>query len=431
MQQLTILSSVVFLLSIFQVDGAVGQKESLVRQLQEEEEYYEEEDEESLPEGVRLKNAPNKSIELLILPTWNIFLGFSDRRKILEGRLTIIAVYENIAHEYVSEPHGLIDVENFGDGTKRHMATMTLSNPITGVESSSTSTVYIGEFSQASSPIFDMKCYPFDRKQTIFRITLQKPGELIFALSLGCVNGVKSNSTVDGQVRTSCTWSEMGSYVGFEWSNWTCTQMDNELIICSMDGIREWSAIFNSYMWPSLIFTMMGFLAFTLDVKMAMPRVATTMLALVSLTNLRNSVVATLPTSGSISWLEEYFLVSKTFMFLNLAGHAISFYLDATGRKDLQRLANKCNFFGMLWVMWLIVFARLHARHCELVDSTATGVVVAFLSIGTVSFYVSVFVAYRSAAKEIFLPTRFSPTAIVPAPGSAPHIFDGKGAEDD
>jgi len=30
----------------------------------------------------------------------------------------------------------------------------------------------------------------------------------------------------------------MGTYVGFEWSNWTCTQMDNELIICSMDGIR-------------------------------------------------------------------------------------------------------------------------------------------------------------------------------------------------
>ena len=51
---------------------------------------------------------------------------------------------------------------------------------------------------------------------------------------------------------------------------------------------------------------------------------------------------------------------------------------------------------------------------------------------GTVSFYVSVFVAYRRAFKEIFLPTRFLPTAIVPAPGSAPHIFDGtKGSEDD
>jgi len=433
-KQLTILSLLVFLLSILRVDGAVGQKAAQprkkVRQLQEEYEWEEEEDEESLPEGVRLKNAPNKSIELLVLPSWNIFLGFSDRRKVLEGRLTIIAVYENIALDFVENPHQMIDVENFGDGEKRHMATLSLNNPTTGVESSSTSTVYIGDFAQATSPMFDMKCFPFDRKQTLFRITLQKPGELVFALSLGCVNGVQSNSTVDGKVRTTCTWSEMGTYVGFEWSNWTCTQMDNELIICSMDGIREWGAIFNSYMWPSLIFTMMGFLSFTLDVKMSMPRVATTMLALVSLTSLRNSVVATLPASGSISWLEEYFLVSKTFMFLNLAGHAISFYLDATGRKGLQRLANKCNFFGMLWVLWLIVFARLHVRQCELVDSTGTGVLVAFLAIGTVSFYVSVFVAYRSALKESLLPTRFLPTAIVPAPGAA-HMVDGKGAEDD
>eukprot|EP00434_Breviolum_minutum_P038353 symbB.v1.2.034017.t1/scaffold4315.1/size41422/2 len=110
-------------------------------------------------------------------------------------------------------------------------------------------------------------------------------------------------------------------------------------------------------------------------------------------------------------------------MFLNLAGHAISFYLDATGRKGLQRLANKCNFFGMLWVLWLIVFARLHVRQCELVDSTGTGVLVAFLAIGTVSFYVSVFVAYRSALKESLLPTRFLPTAIV-------HLLSFKGNPD-
>ena len=53
--------------------------------------------------------------------------------------------------------------------------------------------------------------------------------------------------------------------------------------------------------------------------------------------------------------------MSKTFMFLNLAGHAVSFYLDATGRKDLQKLANRFNFWGMIHIMWLIVFARLHA----------------------------------------------------------------------
>lgn len=102
------------------------------RQLQEDE---------ALPSGVRIKNAPNKSIELLVLPSWDIFLGFSDSRKIVEGRLTTIAVYENSAYQFVTEPYALIDVENFGDGTKRHMATITVDNPMTGIESGSTSTV--------------------------------------------------------------------------------------------------------------------------------------------------------------------------------------------------------------------------------------------------------------------------------------------------
>lgn len=91
----------------------------------------------------------------------------------------VLEVYENIALDFVENPHQMIDVENFGDGEKRHMATLSLNNPTTGVESSSTSTVYIGDFAQATSPIFDMKCFPFDRKQTLFRITLQRLGLLL------------------------------------------------------------------------------------------------------------------------------------------------------------------------------------------------------------------------------------------------------------
>ncbi len=48
----------------------------------------------------------------------------------------------------------------------------------------------------------------------------------------------------------------------------------------------------------------MGFLAFGLDVRFAMPRIAITMLALVSLTNLRNQVLTLVPSSGDTSWME-------------------------------------------------------------------------------------------------------------------------------
>ena len=48
----------------------------------------------------------------------------------------------------------------------------------------------------------------------------------------------------------------------------------------------------------------MGFIAFMLSVKLTMPRIATTMLALVSLTSLRNQVLELVPSSGDISWIE-------------------------------------------------------------------------------------------------------------------------------
>lgn len=94
----------------------------------------------------------------------------------------------------MTEPHRLTEVENFG-GTNTDLATLTLENPMSGRESSSTGTVYIGEFAPAASPNCDLTCYPFDGNETIFRITLQKPGNMIFNLTLGCVNGEVGNTT--------------------------------------------------------------------------------------------------------------------------------------------------------------------------------------------------------------------------------------------
>ena len=52
-----------------------------------------------------------------------------------------------------------------------------------------------------------------------------------------------------------------------------------------------------------------AFWLFGLDVRFAMPRIATTMLALVSLTNLRNQVLTLVPSSGDTSWMEAQWLV--------------------------------------------------------------------------------------------------------------------------
>jgi len=145
----------------------------------------------------------------------------------------------------------------------------------------------------------------------------------------------------------------------------------------------------------------MGFLAFGLDVKMAMPRIAITMLALVSLTNLRNQVLTLVPSSGDPSWMEEYFLIAVTFMFLNLVGHTTSFYLESLGKIQMQKMANKVNLWGMLSIFCLVISARLHVRQCELVSKVESGASVAATSITVVVVFGFLAWYYRYGFKEL------------------------------
>ena len=152
----------------------------------------------------------------------------------------------------------------------------------------------------------DMSCYPFDRKTVHFQIGIQKPGAIFYKLVLGCVGKGSYPIRVDndGAVR-ECSWHIGASYVGFEWDNFTCNLRNDATLNCEMTGTRAWSALLKTYIWPSIVYGLMGFEAFALGVKHAMPRVATTMLALLSLTSLRNQVIALVPASGATSWMEE------------------------------------------------------------------------------------------------------------------------------
>ncbi|CAJ1354715.1 unnamed protein product [Effrenium voratum] len=385
-------------------------------------------DAKDLSNAMQLKDGLNSSIALTVLPAWDLFLGFDDARKVIQGRLTVISMYPSSATRFVNQPRAIIDVENFGQGDKREMGVISVVNPETGDDAESASTVYVGDFSQAAND-FEMSCYPFDMKRVGLSISIQKPGNLIFSIMLGCPHGDSESQTINGEtVITKCTVPVQASYVGFDWKDFVCERLDDELIRCTMEGVRQWAPLFNSYMWPSLMFSAMGFMAFTLDVKMSMPRVATTMLALVSVTNLRNRLLNLLPSAGDISWMEEYFLVGMTFMLLNLAGHAVSFYLDSIGQKDLQRLVNKVNLWGMLSIMWLIIICRLHVRQCELVDATATAILVALSSLLVAVVFLVIGWHYRDALRDLFPRRRigvFSPD------GKASVLPIHKGAEED
>ena len=89
-----------------------------------------------------------------------------------------LQVYPPAAHQFVSRPDLVVDLENFATGEKHLLGTVTLWDRIAGTEKISASKVYVGEFSQSLTS-FEMSCYPFDYKEVFFRIGLQILGKTL------------------------------------------------------------------------------------------------------------------------------------------------------------------------------------------------------------------------------------------------------------
>merc|ERR1712079_901045 len=69
--------------------------------------------------------------------------------------------------------------------------------------------------------------------------------------------------------------------------------------------------------------SVIGFGSFLLPTSMAMPRIATTMIALLCLVSKSVQVLKTLP-PHHISWMEEFYLMGAFAMWLNMMGHFVA-----------------------------------------------------------------------------------------------------------
>jgi len=351
-------------------------------------------------DGFKLKEAVNGSLDITIVPSFDIFLGFNDRRKSIEGKLTVLMMYFPEALLQVQNPQTIISVNNFADGDRYLQGTVGLRDPFSGRDAWATSNIYVGHFSQARSS-FDHLCYPFDEKTVVFDISIQRPGDFIFSMELFCPEQQNETSTINGKtVVTKCTSPPQGSYVGFDWDGLVCEKMSGQTVSCSIRGVRQWWTVFMGYMLPSLIYSAMGFVSFALSVKLTMPRIATTMLALISLTNLRNTVMNMLPAAGNTSWLEEYLLISLLFMLLNLVGHAFSFFLDSHGKHSLQMAVNKVNSLGMVCVCFFVTSFRLHTRQCDRIDRGMSTAIVTLAALMVIACFGMIAYKYRACFAE-------------------------------
>eukprot|EP00931_Biecheleriopsis_adriatica_P093711 TRINITY_DN67440_c0_g1_i1.p1 TRINITY_DN67440_c0_g1~~TRINITY_DN67440_c0_g1_i1.p1 ORF type:complete len:424 (+),score=38.15 TRINITY_DN67440_c0_g1_i1:24-1274(+) len=356
---------------------------SFLRAQSQDEDHVEEEHEKP-PAGYQVKGLASK-IPLEVSPFWNLFLGFSDKDKTIDGKMSLSIFYQTYAsdvdpHSIVDDPAILIDIDNFAAGNKQRLGSINLVDG-NDEEAVSTSIAYTGAFSQAAGE-FDMICYPFDSKMVTFNISIQKPGDYAFELLLGCSGGtnVTAKGRSDGkQIITKCTRPVTKPFVGFQWGDFVCRRVSRSAISCSLIGRRQWEPIFQAYIVPSIVVSTMGYSGFLLEPTLAVPRVSVTMLAMLSLITMRNQVLTIVPSSGSMSWLEEYFILSVTFMLLNLLGHVLGIRIHSSEMsecRDLKTFVNRTNLTVVASIFVLVVIAKLHERNCENIDSSVSGALV-------------------------------------------------------
>merc|ERR1712196_762371 len=89
------------------------------------------------------------------------------------------------------------------------------------------------------------------------------------------------------------------------------------------------------------------------------------MLAILNLTSLRNNLAATLPTTGDMSWMEEYFIVGMACMFVNLCSHIASFAFEARKLPQVRRLCDAAGLFLVAPLFLLTISVELHRRECD------------------------------------------------------------------
>merc|ERR1712072_969617 len=91
-----------------------------------------------------------------------------------------------------------------------------------------------------------------------------------------------------------------------------------------MEGTREWEKPYKMHIAPGIYLVVLGYASFYIPPRMAMPRVATTMIALLSFLNKMTAVLSQLPPTGT-SIVQLFYETGGFCLFLNMLGHILVF----------------------------------------------------------------------------------------------------------
>lgn len=302
---------------------------------------------------------------------------FINRAAFLEGKIQLYFSWDYLTGLQIIGPTETKDIRkipmltNFAGGG----GSILQAGPIVPSGTKGTGSIfYVGAFKQKLQEI----CFPFDHVEVAFNVEILRPFSDSVRIGLFCeCDGVCGDECIaynatgqkiaDGQEAVKIVRKDtVGLSVGFDWDVFTCEAQGGTKLTCSMTGIRDPELIIMSDLVPGIVMVIVGFSAVWMPSggPFAMPRIATTMIAMLSFIAKGSAVMSRAPATGGLSWLAHFFVAGVFVMLIVMLGHIQAF---KSGHEHLfLRIFNRYfNFFGYIFFL----FVDLTSRNCAHVPS--------------------------------------------------------------
>jgi hypothetical protein len=335
--------------------------------------------------------------DFYVHPHWEIADALDDKGNRVKGTFKLDFIWPPLSNPNdMPAPRDVVHITNFATGSSgvRELASTPLQMSYGGSTLLAAATLYVGDFKQS----FVEKCYPFDEKEVVWSIGLMSPGEDVYNMKLYCAgNEAYEGPTTSTNARygtllggnadvTKCTQTLDSSGIGVKWASVVCTHTDDTSIDCTMKGLRNYQVPLKIFFLPAFIYISMSFSSFKLGIKMSMPRIATSVIALLNLSGLYTRLVSIMPQGGETSWMQESMLIGMCFMFVNFLFHVLAFWYDSEKKPWYADLVDDIALYVKLPLFVMTSMCLLHANSCVATVSEAfTGVLIAASILGMIA----------------------------------------------
>eukprot|EP00928_Gymnodinium_smaydae_P069901 TRINITY_DN5372_c0_g5_i1.p1 TRINITY_DN5372_c0_g5~~TRINITY_DN5372_c0_g5_i1.p1 ORF type:complete len:553 (+),score=51.18 TRINITY_DN5372_c0_g5_i1:84-1742(+) len=358
--------------------------------------------------------APLKEFQLVITPSWTNYASFNEAKGMLSGSMAVEYQWywfgkTGYAGGRISEPHLAVNLVNFASGASgRVVSGMYQDTPATDLEFRRSVVTYVGEFQQS----LDGTCYPWDEQTIRFEFRLPWPYNTMMEFVVRCTG---SDDMCDqGYVCApheidpwgNCMPEHLRSITNvrfegkiskqFEWSALRCEKMSSEHVVCSMRGKRVFTKNLVMLFVPGLLLSFIGFGSFLIPYTMAMPRVATTMIALLTFVNKGSVAIAVMPSVG-FNVIEEFYIFGMIIMMVNMIGHILSWK-----KPVIAHLVNELQLGFVLLAFVLFFCCSIYSRECDGTSSSGLLAAIVLLTLLLLASLVWSFYRHRKELKVAF-----------------------------